>query len=93
MVNELLRAMALVARGEGSAGGFGVLAGFQSSRLCVVMNVIDDHSPFTFDVPSSFRHCVGHITGANVPFRTCDEIEIMGNCLTKRCLDGKKIDY
>lgn len=71
MVDELLRAVALVAGREGSAGRLWVLARLEPRRLCVVVHVVHDHAPLALHVAGTLWHRVRHVAGADVAFGTC----------------------
>lgn len=78
MVDELLGAVALVAWCQRSAGSKRVEAGLKASCLSVVVNVVDDHPPFAFDVAGSEDLGVLDVRGAEVPFWTSPVSEIIG---------------
>ena len=65
MVDVLLQAGALVARGQGAARSAGEEAGLDALGLRVVGDVLHDDAPFSFDVLGAHRSRVQHLRWAD----------------------------
>jgi len=74
----LLGTLALIAGSKKSAGRIRVLTGFQTSGLCIVVmsisitfcNILKNDSPFSLNIGSPSDLTVGHVTGAEITFRS-----------------------
>lgn len=65
MDDVLLKAFAVMARGQRAASGLREEAGFDSLRLSVISHVLDDYAPFAFSVLSAEGPGILDIAGAN----------------------------
>ena len=76
MVDVLLEALAVVARGQSAASGFGEQAGLDALGLSVVSDFLDDDAPFAVDVHSADWASIKNVARANVSF-TADPVALI----------------
>ena len=76
MVDVLLEALAVVARGQSAASGFGEQAGLDALGLSVVSDFLDDDAPFAVDVLGADRAGVSDAAGADETF-TADPVALV----------------
>jgi len=78
VVNKLLGAVALVARSKSTASSLWEQAGFNAGSLGVVVDIIDNDAPFTFNILSTFGGSIGNIRGADISFWSSPVGNIIG---------------
>ena len=76
VVDVLLEALAVVARGQSAASGFGEQAGLDALGLSVVSDFLDDDAPFAVDVLGADRAGVSDAAGADETF-TADPVALV----------------
>jgi len=70
VVYRLLGAVALVAWSKSTAGSLGEQASLNTGGLRVVVDIVDNDAPFTFNILSTFGGGIGDVRGADVAFWT-----------------------
>ena len=88
VVDVLLRTLALVAGSQGAAGGLRMHARLQPSRLGIVVDLVDDHSPLACHVLGAPRLTVPDVTGTDVARRSGP----VGDVIRRLALGGARVE-
>jgi len=84
VVDILLGAVALVAWSKSTACSLWEQAGLKAGSLGVVVDIIDNDAPFTFNILGTFGGGIGNIRGADVTFWSSPVGDIIGR-VTSGC--------